>query len=158
MTSIEAFAATIGQSAAMFPTFLADFSDADMLVRPVPNANHAAWQVGHITAGASKMAGMIGITAELPAGFIERFNKSTATVDDPSAFPSRVELITLFTKTHDTIKAGVARLSDADLSRETGMSFAPTYKDILTILGLHPMMHAGQFSVIRRKLGKPVIF
>ena len=29
---------------------LGDFSDADMLARPAPSANHAAWQLGHLIA------------------------------------------------------------------------------------------------------------
>ncbi len=28
--------------------YLADLSDEDILVRPVPGANHIAWQLGHL--------------------------------------------------------------------------------------------------------------
>ena len=30
--------------------------------------------------------------------------------------------------------------------------------DLFLMLGTHTMMHAGQFTVVRRKLGKPVLF
>jgi hypothetical protein len=35
---------------------------------------------------------------------------------------------------------------------------APTLGDIFLLLATHTMMHAGQFTVVRRKLGKPVLF
>src|SRR6516164_9063686 len=41
---LRAFEATRAQA----KMFLADLSDADLLVRPVPGANHIAWQFGHV--------------------------------------------------------------------------------------------------------------
>ena len=35
--------------------YLGDLSDADLLVRPVPNANHTAWQLGHLIGSEKKM-------------------------------------------------------------------------------------------------------
>ena len=57
--------------------------------------------------------------------------------------------------------AAVDNLSDADLDRaSTGMmaKFAPTLADLLILVSNHTLMHAGQFTVVRRKLGKPVLF
>ena len=36
--------------------------------------------------------------------------------------------------------------------------FAPTLGAMLLLNANHVMMHAGQFSVVRRKLGKPILF
>ena len=36
--------------------------------------------------------------------------------------------------------------------------FAPTVGAMLLLNANHTMMHAGQFTVVRRKLGKPVLF
>jgi hypothetical protein len=36
--------------------------------------------------------------------------------------------------------------------------FAPTVGAMLLLNANHVLMHAGQFSVVRRKLGKPVLF
>ena len=33
----------------------------------------------------------------------------------------------------------------------------PTLADLFLMLSTHTMMHAGQFTVVRRKLGKPVL-
>ena len=48
---------------------LADFSDAEMLVRPVPGANHANWQLGHLVVSEVHIIGALGAKMpELPAG------------------------------------------------------------------------------------------
>ena len=52
-------------------------------------------------------------------------------------------------------------LSEADLdSPSTGniAKFAPTYGALLLLVSNHTLMHTGQFTVVRRKLGKPVLF
>ena len=57
--------------------------------------------------------------------------------------------------------AEVDKLADADLDRAcTGRmaQFAPKLANLLLLVGNHTTMHSGQFSVIRRKLGKPVLF
>ena len=36
-------------------------------------------------------------------------------------------------------------------------SFCPTMGDMFTLIATHPMMHAGQFVVVRRQLGKPIL-
>jgi hypothetical protein len=36
--------------------------------------------------------------------------------------------------------------------------FAPRLGDLFQLVANHTLMHAGQFSVVRRKLGKPVLF
>ena len=33
---------------AILTNYLSDLSDADLLVRPAPGANHIAWQLGHL--------------------------------------------------------------------------------------------------------------
>jgi hypothetical protein len=36
--------------------------------------------------------------------------------------------------------------------------YAPTIAAVLTLLGTHWLMHAGQFVPIRRKLGRPAMY
>ena len=36
--------------------------------------------------------------------------------------------------------------------------FAPTVGAMLLLVSNHTLMHGGQFTVVRRKLGKPVLF
>ena len=56
--------------------YLKDFSDADLLVRPVPAANHSAWQLGHLITSEHEMISALGHKMpELPAGFVERYTR-----------------------------------------------------------------------------------
>jgi len=55
----------------------------------------------------------------------------------------------------------VAKLSEADLDRPVTSNMAkvaPTVGSLLLLASNHVLMHAGQFTVVRRKLGKPVLF
>jgi hypothetical protein len=142
---------------------LSDFSDADMLVRPVPGANHAAWQLGHLIVAESNMvnAAKTGAGAELAAGFAEKFKKTTAGNDDPSFFPKKGELLAQFDKVRQATIAFAKNVTQAELNKpmpEPISGFAPTVEHLLTLMPVHVAMHVGQFQVLRRKLGKPILF
>ena len=54
--------------------------------------------------------------------------------------------------------AALERLTSADLDRpspEKFRQFWPTLGDLFAIEAGHWLMHAGQWAVLRRKLGKP---
>ncbi len=144
--------------------YLSDLSDADLLVRPVPQANHIAWQLGHLINAECNMMSKIapaGTMPELPAGFKEQHDKTTAPAEPPKGFRTKEEYLGLFTKVRNATIAAVDKLSDADLDKPTTgdiAKFAPTVGALLLLAANHTTMHAGQFSVVRRKLGKPVLF
>lgn len=48
MNSIALLTSALESSKKMLAWIVSDFSDADLLVRPVPEANHMAWQLGHL--------------------------------------------------------------------------------------------------------------
>src|SRR5271170_6320056 len=95
MTSNELMIAALAGNLDMLKNHIADFSDQDMLVRPVPNANHTAWQLGHLCGSEAWMINQVtpGAVPPGPAGFAEKFKKETASIDDPKAFPSKAEII-----------------------------------------------------------------
>jgi uncharacterized damage-inducible protein DinB len=142
--------------------FVSDLSDADILVRPAPAANHIAWQLGHLVSAERHLAGKMLPDApypELPAGFDEQHSNKNTAAD--SGFATKAVYVDLFTRARQATLDALARLSDADLERPTVGSmaqFAPTLGALLVLTANHTMMHAGQFSVVRRKLGKPVLF
>jgi hypothetical protein len=147
----------------MLNQYLADLSDADLLVRPVPNANHTAWQLGHLIGSEPYLLSQVPGMAypELPAGFQEQHDNKTAAVDPPKGFATKAEYLRLFNEFRDATIAGLAKLSDADLDKATTgrmAPYAPTLGDLLMLQSNHTLMHAGQFTVVRRKLGKPVLF
>jgi hypothetical protein len=144
--------------------YLSDLSDADLLVRPVPNSNHIAWQLGHLI---HAEAGMIGetipgaIKVELPAGFKDNYTKETALIDPPKGFLTKAEYLALFETVRGATFGTLEKLTEADLEKPTTgnmAKFCPTWMDLLLLQGNHAMMHVGQFTVVRRKLGKPVLF
>ena len=48
MNAIELLTRNLNQSAEMLKMTLADFTDEELLTRPVTGANHPLWQVGHL--------------------------------------------------------------------------------------------------------------
>jgi hypothetical protein len=164
MKGTEAIQGSLRGTFGILGMYLADLSDADLLVRPVPNANHIAWQLGHVIAGEPFLVRSVVPHAqypELPAGFADKHTKETAGKDEASAFCTKAEYLGLFNQVREATIAVVGKLSDADLDKpNTGpmAKFAPTVGANLLLVANHTMMHAGQFTVVRRKLGKPILF
>jgi hypothetical protein len=164
MKGTEAIQGALTSTLSTMTMYLGDLSDADLLVRPVPNANHIAWQLGHLVAGEVALAKMVLPDAkfpELPAGFNEKHGKATATSDDPKGFYTKAEYLGLYKQMREATLAALAKLSDADLDKpntSTMGKFAPTVGAQFLLIANHTLMHAGQFTVVRRKLGKPIIF
>ncbi len=163
MKATEVIQTALAHSKRHLDTMLSDLSDADLLVRPAPGANHLAWQLGHLIKSEVKMVKDQFSDAafpELPAGFVERHGKETAAVDPPTGFASRAAYLDLFNRVRQATIDAVGKLSDADLdkpSKGTMAKFFPTLGGILLLVSNHTLMHSGQFAVVRRKQGKPVL-
>jgi hypothetical protein len=56
---------------------LGDFSDTEMFIRPVPAANHATWQIGHLVVAESRLinAAQAGAVPMALAHFVEKLKK-----------------------------------------------------------------------------------
>jgi len=163
MTQIELLADVAQRSLDFVRMTLADFSDADLLVRPAPGANHAAWQLGHMAVSEHRLVGMSpkGQMPPLPAGFAERFSRGTTGVDDPALLATKVELLEAFAQMRAASVAWILSLSVEDLALpgpEPLRARVPTVGHLCSMLPTHTAMHIGQIQVIRRKLGKPVLF
>jgi hypothetical protein len=162
MTPIELMAELIKGNFGMLEMTLGDFSDADMMVRPVPGANHALWQLGHLAKEDAFFGGLIpGVKVPALPAWAEKFGKGSNTNDDPKGLPTKAELLKVMAGTKEAVVEGVRKLKPEDLNQpspENIRSFAPTIGHVVGLIGSHWMMHMGQFQVIRRKLGKPVLF
>ncbi len=163
MTTSALMAEILAGNLEMLKGHLADFTDADMLVRPTPAANHTVWQLGHLAGAESGMVNLVtpGAIAPLPDGFSQKFTKETAKSDDPKAFPTKAEILDIFSKVRADTIAWAKSLTDADLEKpspERLRNFVPTVGHLLVMTPVHGAMHLGQIQVIRRKLGRPVIF
>jgi hypothetical protein len=163
MTAKDAIKTALTSTQQMMSMYLSDLSDADLLVRPVPEANHIAWQLGHLIGAEVWMCQQLpgAVYPELPAGFADHHQAATSKSEPPQGFATKAQYLDLFNKVRAATLANLAKISDADLDKPTTgrmASFAPTLGDLLVLTANHALMHAGQFTVVRRKLGKPVLF
>lgn len=143
--------------------YLGDLSDADLLVRPVPGTNHIAWQLGHLIAAENGMVGTTcpGAMPALPAGFAAKHTNDTAGSDDRHAFLSKDEYLRLYRQQRDATLKALDSLSEADLDRpapEKYRHFVDSVAAVFNMQAMHWLMHAGQWAVVRRKLGHKPIF
>jgi hypothetical protein len=143
-------------------SYVDDLTDADLLVRSVPGANHIAWQLGHIVLGTQHMLGMLGHDASpLPEGFAAAYSAETAKSDDAAKFATKAEYVALLEQMKSAALAAIDATPESALdqpSPEAMREYAPTVAAALGVVALHSLMHAGQFVPIRRKLGKAPLF
>ena len=80
MTAKDVIKYVIKQCRFITREYINDLSDADLLVRPTPGANHIAWQLGHLLAADGFMLSALGCqAAPLPDGFEAAYATETAT-------------------------------------------------------------------------------
>ena len=141
--------------------YLGDFTEEELLKRPVPAANHVKWQLGHLITSAYNQLRELGADVpELPLGFVEAHGKENAEKSDPGAFWPKQEYFSLMKAVHAAALKFAAGLSDGQLAApapESMRAYAPTVGAVLAMIGIHDMMHSGQYAVLRRALGKPLV-
>ncbi|MCA9174295.1 MAG: DinB family protein [Planctomycetales bacterium] len=162
MDTKEAIQASMDLSLYVLNQYLSDLDDADLMVRPGPGCNHLAWQLGHLIASEVQLLESVapGKAATLPEGFAEAHGKDQAGEDDPSKFRSKAEYLELFGTVRAATLAALKQLPDEVLDQDSPewlREHFPKQGQLFVLIGTHPMMHAGQFAVVRRALGKPVL-
>ena len=134
---------------------LADLSDAEIMQRPAPGANHIAWQLGHLASSIQFFGETIRSDSmpPLPDGFADQHAKETAGSDDPAAFLSKDEYVKLLDEQRQVLLGLLDTLEDDDLLADTPeqmRDYAPKIIDMIGLTAEHEMMHSGQISVLRR--------
>ena len=162
MAQIDLIANNLAGNLDLLKSVLADFSDADMLIRPVPDANHAAWQLGHLAFFEAMVCGMYvpSKAPTLPADSKTLYGKEGASIDDPSRFFTKDEGLKILGQTRAALVDWARTLTEADLAKpgpEQFKGWVNTIGDLLITIIVHTTMHVGQFQVIRRKLGKKIL-
>ena len=163
MNGRQAVKNCIQQADNIVQAYLKDLAEADLLVRPTPGINHIAWQLGHLIQSEHDLVDGIlpGTMPALPADFGKKFTTDTAARDDAASFLKKDEYLKLYEQQRAGTLAALEKITDADLDQpapEQFRSFAPTVGDLFIMQGTHWLMHAGQWAVIRRKLGRPPLF
>ena len=160
MTAKDAIKNTIETCHGVLTSYVGDLTDEELLMRPVPGANHIAWQLGHIVASEHEMMTMAGYEMPaLPADFAASYTPETSKSDDPAKFHRKDEYLTALETQRQATLAALDATPDADLDKpspEPMQAYAPTLGAAFNIIGIHEMMHAGQFVALRRKLDKPI--
>lgn len=140
--------------------YLQDLTDGDLLQRPSPGCNHINWQLGHLISSEHWMIDKAspGCMPELPDGFTDRYTKLTAASDDPSQFLPKSELMEAARLQRAATLSTLTAMSEADFRRPSGVPYAPTVSALFLMQCTHWLMHAGQWAIIRRQLGRPPLF
>ena len=143
--------------------YLQDLSEAELLHRPTAGANHINWQLGHIISSENQIINSCvpGSMPALPAGFAEKYTKETARIDDPAQLLKKDELLKVYGEQRRATLAALAKLTDSDLDRESPesiRSYTLPFASAFALQCSHWLLHAGQWAVIRRQLGRPPLF
>lgn len=162
MNTKEAINSSANLSTMVLKTYISDLDDADLMRRPGEGCNHLAWQLGHLISSEVHLLESVapGQGVELPEGFAAAHSKDECENDDPGNFHAKQVYIDLFDKVRAASRAALDVVAESDLDNpapENFRDFCPTVGDMFALIAAHPMMHAGQFVVVRRQLGKPIL-
>ncbi len=163
MDAVEVLSQSLTTADGISGAYLQDLTDGELLVRPLPDANHIAWQLGHLIATEHSMLerAFPGCMPGLPDDFSERHAGETAREDAAEAFLSKQAYLDLFQQQRAATRALLEGLTAADLDAaapEELRGLCKTVADVFAMQAAHWLMHAGQWAVIRRKLGRPPLF
>jgi hypothetical protein len=162
MNAKDAIRSSANVSMMVLKSYISDLDDADLFKRPAKGCNHIAYQLGHLISSEVQLLEMVapGKSAGLPEGFAEAHSKERAGDDAPAHFHDKATYSELFDKVRAATLAALDAYPESDLDKEgpeSMRSFCPTMGDMFTLIATHPLMHAGQFVILRRQLGKPVL-
>jgi hypothetical protein len=143
--------------------YLADITPDEMLHRPVPGANHIAWQLGHLIAAERMLveAAAPGSMPALPEGFAERHRRDRTPSDNPADYLTKEEYLQLADEVRASTLKVLDEFSESDFDKPVTARVPPFVKcagDCFATIGPHWSLHAGQWVVLRRKLNRPVMF
>ncbi|MDA7977934.1 MAG: DinB family protein [Pirellulales bacterium] len=143
--------------------YLEDLTDEDLMRRAADGINHIAWQLGHLIASENQLINSVcpGAMPDLPEGFAEKHGKETAGNDNAADFCTKAEYLKLMDEQRAATLEALSKLTEEDLSKpapEALQRIAENVGAMFTMQGTHWMMHAGQWVVVRRQLGKPALF
>lgn len=163
MTLAAHIKGSLGLPTFIVNAYLEDLTDDDLLIRPADSMNHLAWQLGHLIYSEHFHITQVypDSMPALPAGFKEQYNKETAASDDLADFHTKAEYLQLMQEQRQGTLDVLSGLTDEELmlpSPESVRYLGPTIGSVFAGESTHWMMHAGQWAVIRRKLGKPPLF
>jgi hypothetical protein len=163
MNAHDALKTTIGIGQFVSMAYLADLTDADLMRRAAPGANHINWQLGHLILDDHNHITAIlpGAMPPLPKDFERIYSKDSASSDDTKAFLDKATLLKAFEEQRAALLKALDSVSAEDLDRpapEKYLQYAKNWGAIFELAGSHWLMHCGQWAIVRRQMGKPALF
>ena len=136
-------------------SFMINFRVADLDVLLSPSGGDHDSSFERLLAG-GRVDGVILMEIRLEDSRVPRLQEAGRASEEPAALIERGTL-----PGQRGVTTTLAKLPEKDLDNPIDgplARLAPTLGALLLLAANHEMMHAGQFSVVRRKLGKPVLF
>lgn len=163
MNTIDTIQYSLNASNMIVHAYVDDLSQEDWIVRPADRANHITWQIGHLLHSTRELSEVCfpGALPDLPEGFGGRYTTETSQSDNLDDFDSKEELMALYEAQLEALLKAVAGLSPDDLVKPAPQNLeqiAKTIGEVCAFQAMHWMMHAGQWAIVRRKLGHAALF
>ncbi|MCG8408609.1 MAG: DinB family protein [Phycisphaerales bacterium] len=163
MITYEAVESNLKMARNVTLPLLSDLSDEDLMARPVPDANHIAWQLGHLVTSEYWIISQAADQVEMafPADWQEKYSKEAAKSDDQTHFETKERYLEALNAQRQATLDVLKTLPSEQLTEpgpEPLRMIVQTVGELFLFQAHHELMHAGQFTCIRRKLGKPVLF
>jgi len=162
MNTKDAIRSAMNVSDTVVKTYLSDLDEADLMTRPGDGCNHLAWQLGHLISSEAMLLKGLSPGAEpaLPEGFAEAHSKEMCGNDDAAGFLTKEQYLSLYDSVREATRAVLESYPEPNFDEPSAEHFRkmfPTQGDLFMLIATHPLMHAGQIVVLRRKRGKPVL-
>lgn len=135
---------------------VADLSKHEMVEQPKNVPNHGTWTLGHVIFSCQGIAAELGAEQWLPDDWEARFGYGSTPSSDPSRYPDKSEMLSLFTDAASRLRQVLLAADESVLRRSLPDESLPTMGHLLiqVVVG-HTAYHAGQLAVWRRAIGKP---
>ncbi len=139
-----------------------DIADDQMLHRPAPNCNHAAWLLGHLAYAADSFyRNFSGKESVIPENYDAQFGMGSTPTDDASDYPPKADMLDALEKAHAALAGWFKALPEeryGEALPEGLEMFGPNYAAVASTLAWHEGVHHGQLIEVRRSLGLPRAF
>jgi DinB superfamily len=159
----DSIKASLRISDALSQSYLEDITPDEMFIQPVPDANHIAWQLGHLITSEHRLieAAAPNSMPALPEEFSQKYRRDMAPSPHPGDYLTKEEYLQMARQVRAGTIAALESVSDDDFARPVTGRVPPFIKSVLdcfATIGPHWSLHAGQWVIIRRKLGRARMF
>jgi hypothetical protein len=138
---------------------VADMTDADLIQRPCDQSTPGLYQMGHVIAAEAAMMGKLYPDfKQAPESWSKAYFGGCPSDEELLKTATKDQLVAEFDRIRSDTIAIVEKMADEDLAKPSHQEWAPTIRQLILGLDNHLWMHWGQIQVLRRKLGKKVLF